>query len=230
MSAQTGFAQDALLDPELINDVLETNAMSIVWLPATRCSCWSTIQGSMQATGSPDPSCTLCNGLGRIYPTKNILTGVVLDDMQNVASWSEESGVTYGGVIRMHVPYTIPNLYFGGAINDLILPQDIVIPIKQMAIRSEDRLNETPVTAVTISYGSTTYQQGVDFTVLRRQINWIQPGPPSYSRYEVVYGFQPWFSIVKGMAIANNMGHLNLPRTYVLQLTPSIGEIYPYEY
>ena len=226
--ATSPFVQHTLLDVDLINNVLTANAMSIVWFPARRCSCWSNLNSNMLATGSPDSSCATCKGLGRVYPTEYILTGVVLDDMQDIAIWSEQSGITYGGVIRMHVPYTIGNLYTQGALNDLILPQDIVLTTKQMVIKGVDALDETPVTPLTLTSGATTYTQNVDFTIYQRQLTWLTTGPPTNSRYEAVYGFQPWFSIVKGLAIANNEAHLNLPRTYVLQLTPSIGELYPY--
>ena len=220
-----------LLDTNLINDALNSMGMSITWYPSRRCECWGQIDGTQQSSGSPDPSCTTCGGSGRLYPNGYNITGVVLDGMQNVASWNADSGVNYIGTIRMLVPAIINNqscpLYLGGTLDDLILAQDIVLTTRTLIKRGVDQLRESPITPVTITYGATVYQQGTDYRINKRVITWLSSGPPTGDEYEASYGFQPWFNIVQGMAIARNLSHLNLPRTFTLQLNPDLGEVFP---
>lgn len=219
-----------LLDVDLINQVLADQAMTIRWYPARRCSCWGQIDGVQSASGAPDPQCPICGGLGRTYSTYQDVTGVVLDGMQNIASWDEASGVNYLGQIRMFVPAVIDgqpvDLYTQGGLNDLIWAEDIVLSTRTMVKRGEDTTREHPIGPVSITYGTTTYTQGVDYRVAGKQITWISSGPPMGDYYEATYPFHPWFSIVQGMAIARNFAHLNLPRQFTLALTPELGETF----
>ena len=220
-----------LIDVTLINSLFAAEGMSIAWYPARNCDCWSEIQGVAQASGSPDPSCPDCKGDGRTYPVRYQIQGVILDGMQNIASWNADSGVNYLGTIRMLVPaissgQPVP-LYLQGALDDLVLAQDILLPSRNVVQRGRDSLNERPATPVSITWGAATYYEGTDFRVTGKTINWISAGPPTGTQYEASYSFHPWFNIVQGMAIARNFAHLKLPRTFVLELNHDMGEAYP---
>ena len=219
-----------LLDTNLINDLFAAEGMSVTWYPARRCSCWGEIDQVPEASGSPDPACPTCIGTGTSYPTGYVVTGVVLDDMQNVAQWNADSGINYTGTIRMYVPAVLGGqdvpLYTQGTLNDLILAQDILLTTRNVVQRGVDTLRERPVTPVSITQGSTVYVLGQDYRVAGKTVTWLSAGPASGTQYEASYSFQPWFNIVSGMAIARNFAHLNLPRTFTLQLNPDMGETY----
>ncbi|MCL6444824.1 MAG: hypothetical protein K6T83_15445 [Alicyclobacillus sp.] len=220
-----------LLDVDLIDSVMREFAMTVRWYPAHRCSCWGNITGQPLATGSPDPMCPICHGLGRYYDEYESVTGVVLDGMQNIATFDDSTGVNYQGVIRMTVPVRDINgqpirLYFDGALNDMILAEDIVLHTRTVVKRGLDQTREYPIGPVQIHYGETQYQQNVDYRVEGKNIIWLTSGPPQNASYEAIYSYHPWFTIIHGMAITRNVSHLNLPRTYVLQLSPEYGESY----
>jgi len=216
-----------LLDPNLFNALFNDYGMSIRWYPARKCSCWGQIDQVQVASGAPDPNCPICNGIGRFYQVGYAFNNVVLDGMEDTAIWREDTGVSYGGRIVMYVPYTAKGLYVGGALDDLIMPESISLTIRNTATRGDDTLQEHPVSPVAVTWGLTTYTERIDYTVSGRNIQWISDtvGPPVGARYEATYQFHPWFSIVQGMATARNFANLNLPRSYILELTPSMGEV-----
>ena len=217
-----------LLDANLLTDVITEFAMTVRWYPARRCDCWGDIDKVQEASGSPDPYCPTCGGLGRTYPTYHDVTGVLLDGMENLAAWNAESGVNYLGQIRMTVPAIIQgqsvDLYTQGTLNDLIWAEDIVLTTRNVIMRGVDATREWPIGSLSITQGATTYTLNVDYRVNGRNIEWLSSGPASGSHYEATFQYHPWFSIMQGMAIARNMSHLNLPRLFVLQLTPDFGE------
>lgn len=221
-----------LLDPTLVNSALSSTSMSIRWYPSRRCSCWGNILSVQTASGSPDPECPICGGLGRIYANFVDVTGVNLRGMQNLAQWSD-SGVNYEGQITMICPYSSRNpalmqLYTEASLNDLIWAEDITLTTRTMIIRGEDVTRERPIGPAQITYGETTYTQDVDYRVVGTQIQWRPgKGPSTDARYEATYSFHPWFSIMFAMPVARNQSHLNLPRKFVLQLTPEYGESFP---
>lgn len=225
---------NGLIDPFLINSVFAEQAMTVRWYPARRCSCWGQIDLTQVASGSPDPNCPICHGNGRLWPESYNVTGVILDGMTNLAMMYDDSGVNYVGRIIMFVPYslygqTVP-MYTDLALYDLIWAQDITLSTRWMVKRGTDSLREQAIGNVEISYGTTTYQMGVDFRVIGKSIEWISTGPPMGDDYEAKYEFHPWFSVVVGQPIARNFAHLNLPRQVTLEITPEYGEVFPVAY
>ncbi len=219
-----------LIDPLLVNQILTDAGMTVRWYPQRRCSCWGEIDGQQVASGAPDPSCPVCGGMGRLYTSYQNVTGVVLDGMQNLANWRDDSGVNYLGTIRMFVPYEVAgqpvDLYTQGTVGDLVWAEDIVLTTRSVIQRGVDKTRERPITPVTITWGTQDYREGVDFTVLEKAIKWITAGPPTGDRYEATYSYHPWFSITHGQAIARNFAHLNLPRSFQLELQAEIGETF----
>lgn len=219
-----------LIDPLLLDAVFADHGMAIRWYPQRRCSCWGQINGQQVASGAPDPACTICGGMGRLYTAYQNINGVILDGMQNLANWREDSGVNYTGTIRMFVPAEINgqtvDLYAQGTLGDLIWAEDIVLTTRTAVQRGVDETRERPIGPVAITWGTTSYDEGVDFRVLAKKIQWISAGPPAGQNYEATYSYHPWFSITQGQAIARNFAHLNLPRTFVLELQAELGETF----
>lgn len=225
---------NGLIDANLVNSILRENEMTVRWYPSRRCSCWSKIDSAQQASGSPDPSCPYCNGEGRSYPTSENVNGVVLDGMQNIASFSDESGINHTGHIIMFIPSVIGSIpvpmYTGIGLFDLIWAQDITLTTRSVSRRGTDWLRETPIGNVGITYGAQTYQMNVDFSVSGQQVTWISQGPPTGDIYEAAYTFHPWFIVLTAQPIARDFAHLNLPRQVTLELTTQYGDGFPHAY
>lgn len=210
----------------LVQDMLARQGMSCWWYPASICSCWGDITGIDAESASPDPACPVCQGRGRLYSVRYTLDGILFTQLEHETTWGD-SGYNFTGSVFLTVPY-LPNLtkaYNGIGLWDIFVPLDISFEEPFTIQRGVDTLPHIPVQIFSVTYGTTTYNQGTDFRVEGTSIIWVGNTPPLGSVYQVSMSYHPFYHVIRSLAGLRNYAHLNWPKTWYLQEYPNLGDV-----